>query len=199
MSHYAFEAICWLLLAALVWAFWWPYRRYQVDKTRYRLFVIRDALFDAAAGSAEISFRDPAYVMTRNYLNGTLRTLEDHNFVRLICLMLRVLSDAHIRGQIARHQREYAAAVRVLSPEGQDLVKQAMRAARSAFHDYARRTSPATLLLGLVLRGLLALEIHRCIRATYRTVVDVFDFESTIALRDNEQLARAVAVRPVKS
>lgn len=48
-------------------------REYRVEKFRQEAFALRDALFDEAA-SGRISFDHPAYGLTRNLMNGFIRS-----------------------------------------------------------------------------------------------------------------------------
>ena len=68
----AYPVIFYLLLAALWWLFFWAHADYRTDLLRFRIFVIRDQLFGYAA-QGKIRFDDPAYVLTRQLLNGNLR------------------------------------------------------------------------------------------------------------------------------
>lgn len=61
-----------MLLAALWCFFVWLHHDYRTDVLRYRLFLIRDKLF-AYAEDGKISFDDPAYILTRTFINGSLR------------------------------------------------------------------------------------------------------------------------------
>ena len=59
-------------LAALWWLFAWLYYDYRLDLLRFRLFLVRDQLF-ASAAEGKIGFDDPAYLMMRTTINGSLR------------------------------------------------------------------------------------------------------------------------------
>ncbi|WP_150047328.1 hypothetical protein [Methylomonas rhizoryzae] len=60
-------------LLAAIWCFFvWLHHDYRLDVLRYRLFLIRDKLF-AYAEDGKISFDDPAYILTRTIINGSLR------------------------------------------------------------------------------------------------------------------------------
>jgi hypothetical protein len=59
-------------LAVLWWMYAWLYYGYRTDLLRFRLFIIRDRLFDAAV-KGDLDFNSPAYKRTRTTLNGALR------------------------------------------------------------------------------------------------------------------------------
>ena len=59
-------------LSVLWWMYAWLYYDYRTDLLRFRLFIIRDQLFDAAV-KGELDFNSPAYKRTRTTLNGALR------------------------------------------------------------------------------------------------------------------------------
>jgi hypothetical protein len=67
-----YVVIFYLELAFLCWLFFWAYHDYRVDLLRYRIFVARDRLFQYAE-EGKIRFDDPAYMLTRTFLNGGLR------------------------------------------------------------------------------------------------------------------------------
>ena len=144
------EASGWLLAAVLWWMFYGPIRKYQCDRARYRLFVIRDELFDVAARGSDLGFEDRAYGMTRTTLNGMLRTVEDFSVLRLSILLWRASHDDHWRSRCDHHAREFKRATDELSPEGRRLIHEAMDAAlRVMFVCLWRRS-----LTLLVLRGI---------------------------------------------
>lgn len=59
------------------------HKKYCVDEFRQRVFKVREDLFYYAAGGG-IDFNNPAYMMTRTFLNGTLRFAERMTLVKLI-------------------------------------------------------------------------------------------------------------------
>jgi hypothetical protein len=63
----------WLSILGLIVLVFWLYRSYRIDKFRQEMFALRDALFDAAADSGQISFDTPAYGMLRSTMNGYIR------------------------------------------------------------------------------------------------------------------------------
>jgi hypothetical protein len=80
-----FRTLWWF---ACLWVLcYWLFRRYRRDVFRYKLFVIRDALFDAAADGL-IPFDHPAYGMMRQYLNGLIRFAHRLNTTTLLFFIL---------------------------------------------------------------------------------------------------------------
>ncbi|QWF71213.1 hypothetical protein KEF85_01570 [Methylomonas paludis] len=67
------HTIIFYMLLAAIWCFFvWLHYDYRIDVLRYRLFLLRDKLF-AFAEDGKISFDDPAYILTRTIINGSLR------------------------------------------------------------------------------------------------------------------------------
>lgn len=139
--HSLHEAVFWLLLAALWWLFYWPYRSYRLDETRHRLFVLRDRFFDAAADGESIRFEDRAYGMTRTTINGMLRTLGDYGFFRLLFVVWRYSRDERLQMMCARYEGDFEKAVNQLSPEGQRFVLDVTAQAERIFLGYVFSTS----------------------------------------------------------
>lgn len=180
------EATFWLLLAVLWWLFYWPYRRYRVDKTRYDLFVIRDRLFDVAAEGALVDFDHPAYGMTRTTLNGMLRTIEDYSFIRWGALFWRASHDQEWRNLCARHATEFKRAIEHLSPEGRREIERAMNEAQYVFIHYAIWTSLTTI--GLYAASMALRRVSNWstrLRKPWQRIKLAVDYESNVAGRDD--------------
>ena len=185
MAHPFPEAAFWLLLAVLWWLFYWPYRRYQVDKTRCELFVIRDRLFNAAREGTLMTFDNPAYITTRTTLNGMLRTIEDYSLIRWIVLFRRASHDQEWRNLCARHATEFRRDLESLSPNARKVVERAMNDAQLAFVRYALWTSLLTIamyILGRVLRRIWDWggRLHKL----WQHIKLALDYESNVAGRD---------------
>ena len=180
------EAAVWLLVAVLWWMFYWPYRQFQIDRTRQRLFVIRAALFDAAARGEHIRFADRAYGMTRTSLNGMLRSLDDFTLVRLAFLMWQSVNDQVWRTTRDQYASETEAALEELSAEGREFVTKTV-------HDACRAMVLCVVETSLVLLALRVLIVMfrpirfvgDCIRAVWRRLVRAMDYESSLAGRDD--------------
>lgn len=69
----------------LSWLFFVEYQKYRVDVLRYRLFVIRDALFKYAS-EGKIDFDHPAYGTTRNIINALIYSSEKLSIMRILLL-----------------------------------------------------------------------------------------------------------------
>src|SRR5437899_1072828 len=82
-----FRVVFWFTCLWVLW--YWLVRRYRIDAFRYKLFVLRDALFDAAADGM-MPFDHPAYGMLRQYINGFIRFA--HRLTTTTLLLLIVTS-----------------------------------------------------------------------------------------------------------
>ena len=197
-AHPLHEAAFWLLLAALWWLFYWPYRSYRLDDARHRLFVIRDRLFEAAADGASIRFEDRAYGMTRMTINGMLRNLEDYGVFRLASIVWRYSRDEHLRAMCAQYGQVFEDAVQELAPEGQRLVIETITHAEGVFIEYVFRTSLLAYLLYFAFKLLRPVwALSELVRSLYRDrVKPVLDFESNIAGHDRRSASYLVDAGP---
>jgi hypothetical protein len=81
MLHVALgAALCWI-------GCFWLVREYRLSVFRQRLFEVRDELFDAAADGM-MPFDHPAYRMTRQFINGTIRFAHRMNTTTLLLLLV---------------------------------------------------------------------------------------------------------------
>ena len=190
-AHTLHEAVFWLLLGGLWWLFYWPYRSYRLDDARYRLFVIRDRLFDAAADGASIRFEDHAYGMARMTINGMLRSLEDYGVFRLLSILWRYQRDEHLREKCTQYGQTFDDAVQQLASEGQRLVVDTIAQADRVFLEYVFRTSLSMYLLYVVFRLLRPIRtLSEFVRDLYRDrVKPALDLESNIAGHDRRSMS----------
>jgi hypothetical protein len=75
--------LCGLATLVTFFALLNSYKKYCVDELRQRIFHVRDDLFDYAS-QGHIGFDNVAYMMTRTYLNGSIRFAERMTLVKLI-------------------------------------------------------------------------------------------------------------------
>lgn len=150
MSNPLVEPLAWLLIAGLWWMFYGPVRKYQCDRARYRLFVIRDELFDIAARGSDIKFDDRAYGIARTTLNGMLRNVENYGIGRLLFLIWRASHDDHWIAMCDQYSREFESAASELSPEGRQSIHRAMGDAHRVMVVYMLRRSLMLLAFGAI-------------------------------------------------
>ncbi len=114
------EVLFWLAVLAILAYFFFPHRRYWVDKTRQRLFDIRDHLFDQAADGV-IPFDSKAYGVARTTLNGAINTAHYLNlgwFLAVFFVQRHVNKCEHVRQYLESLDASYAE----LSQAGKDAV-----------------------------------------------------------------------------
>ena len=180
------EAAVWLLLAVLWWMFYWPYRQFQIDRTRQRLFSIRAALFDAAARGEHIRFEDRTYGITRTSLNGMLRSLDDYTLIRLVFLVWQSVSDQAWRTTRDHYAKETEAALQELSAEGRELVTKTIHDACKAMLVCVIETSLVLLALCILIALLRPIRsVSDNIRVVWRRLIRAMDYESSLAGRDD--------------
>lgn len=148
-----------LLLGVLLWMFYGPYQRLRLAEARYRLFVIRDRLFDAAARGEAVWFEDRAYGMARTTLNGMLRTLEGEGAVRWLIILWRLRRSGSELAKVIRHERDFRHALGELSPEGRRLVQRATEDAMEILFAHIVSVSLCLRALALLQRLLRLLQI----------------------------------------
>lgn len=140
-----------LLLGVLLWMFYGPHQKLRLAETRYRLFVLRDRLFDAAAQGEAIRFEDRAYAMARTSLNGMLRTLEDQGAVCWLVILWRVWKYESEQAKVSHHENDFRHALAELSREGRELVQETLEDAMKTLFSHMVSTSLCLLaLVGLV-------------------------------------------------
>ena len=72
MIDIIYIALSVILAGLLVWFFTGPYRQYQIDATRNRLFDLRSILHDCAY-KGDPGFDSPLYKESRKFINGCIR------------------------------------------------------------------------------------------------------------------------------
>jgi hypothetical protein len=147
-----------LAIAALMYLFDGPYRKYRLDLLRFQIFRARDDLF-AAAERGVIPFDDPAYGMTRQILNGMIRFAHSVGFWRVVtCVVLRHwLADPEASKRFAS---SYDLAVQQLPLHAKREVMWAMSQANIALFSYLCHTSLALFPLVFLAKWLLRASIH---------------------------------------
>ncbi len=85
------ELIKIIITALLAFGLWWlyfiEYRKLLIDKTRQKLFQLRDELYDKAS-SGLIKFDSTAYGITRTTLNGMIQFAHELSLTRLMVIFL---------------------------------------------------------------------------------------------------------------
>ena len=112
----------WIIMG-LLWWLWQEYRRYNIDRTRARLFSIRDELFIRAA-HGEIPMDGDAHKVVREIINGSIR------FCHLLTLThLALLWRASNRGLLSDSEASNAinSALNGLDKQQKQIVASALR------------------------------------------------------------------------
>lgn len=142
-------------LAALWWLYAWLYFDYRIDLLRYRLFFIRDQLFDAAV-AGELDFDSDAYRMTRTILNGSLRFAHQLTLAKLLLTALwvrRYDPDAS-----KRHQAAHAAALKNLNKKQKKQILEARLDINMAIISHIAHVTPIFFPLAMIFK--LGLWLH---------------------------------------
>ena len=129
-----------LFSGCLWWYFYWPHRRYWIDRTRHKLFIIRDEFFDQAA-EGNLSFDSGAYIDIRDTLNGMIRSLEEFSFARMLYMRFITLRSEVVLAVLERYSASLVASTSELSPTGQKIITDARRRMHLTFISYIVHTS----------------------------------------------------------
>src|SRR5688572_13211177 len=70
-------------LLLLWYLFFWLYRDYRLDAFRQTMFALRDELWDYAA-AGHVGFDHPAYLLSRQLMNGMIRFGHNINLTWLV-------------------------------------------------------------------------------------------------------------------
>lgn len=140
MSQEILALVIFLILSVGAWwVFFIEQQAYWLDLTRQRLFKIRNDLFDAAAGG-KIAFDDPAYVMTRNTLNGMITFTHEVNLLQVAAIYA---SHKYIlKGRRSTdYGKRFLAAIKGLSKENRRLIMGSMEKAHLTILRHLMSTS----------------------------------------------------------
>lgn len=130
----------WVILAVFAWwIFFIEQQAYWLDLTRQKLFAIRNNIFDTAT-SGRMSFNDPAYIITRNTLNGMISFAHEVNLVQLVAIYL---THKHIfKGRRATdYEKRLSKAMSELSEENRTFIIASMREAHHVMLKHVMSTS----------------------------------------------------------
>lgn len=126
MTYLQYSAFVYFGTFVLCIVLYTQWRRYRLDKLRFKFFAIRSRLFDEAKRGV-ISFDDEAYKIVRHNINGMIRYSH-----KLSLLNLFLFKHARKKSYYVNMEREYNArvqkAIEALSPEGREVVEGCMKA-----------------------------------------------------------------------
>ena len=157
--------VLWIVVG-LLWWLWQLYREYNVDRTRQRLFAVRDELFLRAA-KGDIPLDSDAHVIVRRLANGTIRFCHRLSFTHIIMLL-----QADKAGKLRHHNtaKSIAAAVKDLPSEQRKIVLRAINDINSILLVHIAKgnlfmfvATEALYLLGRVRRIRMVADIKRMV------------------------------------
>lgn len=134
-----------ILLIAVV-GLWWllfvAHNDFEIERTRLRLFQLRDAFFDTAAEGL-LPFESPAYGLTRTILNGTIRFTHEMSLTKLLVVwVMDRFSDGCVRDDAHAFRERLDAAIESLeSEQAKKIVRQTLLQSHLLVLDHVRRTS----------------------------------------------------------
>ena len=122
------------------WLFFVEQQRYWLDKTRQRLFSIRDEFFNSAL-EGRIPFDHPAYIMTRTTLNGMIRFTHEVN-VLYVLAVYAVHGLTNKQRRASDYRQRLSNAVASLSAESRNAIDKAISDAHLTILKHVMSTSP---------------------------------------------------------
>ena len=143
----ASEILFWIV-AGLLWWLWQLYRDYNVDRTRQRLFAVRDELFlQAAAG--DIPMDSEAHRITRKLANGSIRFCHRLSFTHVF-MLLRAEKGGKLRNN-NETAKNIAEAVKSLPADQRKIVLRAINEINSILLNHIAKGNLVVFLLSEVL------------------------------------------------
>lgn len=125
MNYFEYSALIYFASLGLCFLLYVEWKKYRLDRFRFRLFRIRDQLFHKAA-QGKISFDDEAYKIARANLNGMIRYSHDVSLLSLL-LYKRVSRLRVYQERAVEYRDRVSRAQKALSPEARKCVDEAMR------------------------------------------------------------------------
>lgn len=166
----------------MVLVLWWfysvEYRNYRIDLLRYRIFGIRQELFDLAR-SGRIAFDHPAYCLTRNYFNGMIRIGHKLSLTHLVLVALW-LEYGRGKGESAGHSESLRVAFSALPEDLRSAVMTLKYRATVAVLAHVAYTCPFFFPLACIHRVRGLINTRRVVDAAQaKPLVTFIDAEAT--------------------
>ncbi|MEE5122134.1 hypothetical protein V2K50_20015 [Pseudomonas alliivorans] len=145
MTYFQISSLVYFLSIGLCFVLYIEYKKYRVDKLRFKLFCIRDELFNAAR-EGKIPFDSNAYQIVRDNLNGMIRYSHELSFLDMF-LMKRLSRLEAFKARSASYKVRMDAAMKGLDAESKRCVDGAMRKMHFAVFTHISFNSPLAILL----------------------------------------------------
>lgn len=145
MTYLQYSALVYFGTFVLCVILYMQWKRYRLDKLRFKLFAIRGRLFDEAKIGV-ISFDDEAYKLVRHNINGMIRYSHKLSLLNLF-LFRRVRKKSYFETRLKSYNERVHRAINALSPEGREVVDGCMKAVHHEVIAHVSLNSlPAVLL-----------------------------------------------------
>jgi len=138
-----------LTLCAIWWLFHFAYRQHCIDRTRQRLFAIRDNLFFESADRRVLDH--PAYKLTRQTLNGWIRFAHEVSLLEAIALVI-AMRRASTRTRVDDFSTKRRKALDGLSPQDRELFAETFTNAHAVLAAHIIQTSLVLAFVQLVVK-----------------------------------------------
>lgn len=135
-------------LVLLVRLYLVEYQEYLVQRTRFKLFKLRDELF-ALGAAGRIDFNDPAYGMLRKVLNGAIRWAHHTSLIDLAFFQAAVAHSESFKVGRAKQAARWEEAKKKLAPENRAELERIHRCFGRTMIEHTAMSSFA-LTLGLM-------------------------------------------------
>jgi hypothetical protein len=171
-----------MLIVAFARLFYWDMRQFYVDRTRQRLFELRDSLFDQAVAGL-LAFDSPAYGLTRRMINGSIRYIDELSIFQLATLVI-MARDAAVSKTIQSAEKEYSVSLSRLTPKASEYVTSVRSQAHKIIAKHVFQTS---LLLQVLIGPLLIIAVVFMLASWMKAaLVRLLDRSQAFAALDTE-------------
>jgi len=145
--------VCAISAVGLWWLYFIEYRNYCNDRTRQRLFDIRDHLFQQAKEGA-IPFDSDAYGITRRTLNGMIRFTHNLSLTRVLISMVTHKSSMD-REYVTKYEKQMHDALNKLPLHEKKVILKTIFNMHMAVMNHIIRNSIVLVIIFEVLRNTL--------------------------------------------
>jgi len=161
----ASNIVFWIVIG-LLWWLWQLYRDYNVDRTRQRLFAVRDELFMRAA-DGDIPMDSDAYRIVRRLANGTIRFCHTLSFTHILMLL-----QAERTGKLHNNDavKSMAGAIKALPADQRKIVIHAIHDINSILLNHIARGNLIVFIVAEFLFILARLGLFRMMAKVQRLV-----------------------------
>lgn len=178
MTQLQFIALTFTATVGLGFILYIEWKKYRLDKLRFKLFRIRDDLFDSAA-AGHLSFEDESYKITRASLNGMIRYSHDVSLLDVF-LVSRAGRNSSYRARRMEYEERARDAYSQLGSEGKAAVKKAMESMHVAVFSHIAFNSLGAIIFTSILFFMFVAEL---------LFAKIFQKSKSVAIQDSQSFS----------